>query len=92
MSGLERRPRLAAQVRLQSDKVTDDPVLLFPEGVLVLNETADAVLRLCDGRNTIGAIMEMLANEYEVERAEIERDVCACLHDLARRKLVMFES
>ncbi len=38
------QPRLARGVRLQTDSKTDKSVLLFPEGVLELNETAQEIL------------------------------------------------
>ena len=42
------RPRLAPGVRLFWDEVRQQPFLLFPEGTLVLNTTALAILELCD--------------------------------------------
>src|SRR3954452_6125009 len=37
-------PRLAAKVRVQTDRVCCGTVLLYPEGVLVLNSTGAAVV------------------------------------------------
>ena len=42
------RPYLAPGVRLFWDEVRQQPFLLFPEGTLVLNTTALAILELCD--------------------------------------------
>ena len=47
------RPVLAPGVRLQLDKATGEPVLLYPEGVLELNGTAHAILNLCSGAMTV---------------------------------------
>src|SRR5690348_13302911 len=44
------RPRLAPGVRLQIDRTTGKNVLLFPEGIVELNETAQEILNRCDGR------------------------------------------
>lgn len=42
------RPSLAPGVRLFWDEVRQQTFLLFPEGTLVLNKTALAILELCD--------------------------------------------
>ena len=52
------RPKLATGVRLHRDKVREQDVLLFPEGALVLNETAVEVLELCDGERTLASRAE----------------------------------
>src|SRR5204862_997235 len=44
------QPRLARGVRLETDSATGKSVLLFPEGIVELNETAHGILTLCDGR------------------------------------------
>ena len=81
-------PTLAARVRLQIDRVTGAPVLLYPEGVLELNETAGEVLRLCDGQRTVAEIIAALAAEFEATSDELTADVLACLAELRGRNLV----
>jgi pyrroloquinoline quinone biosynthesis protein D len=58
------RPRLTTHARLQWDPVRRRQVLLAPERVLVLNETAAAILARCDGLRSIADISADLANEY----------------------------
>ena len=53
-------PKLAAKARLKFDKVREKHLLLLPERVVVLNETAAAILTLCDGRQTVPAITEKM--------------------------------
>jgi pyrroloquinoline quinone biosynthesis protein D len=86
----ETRPRLARGVRLQVDRTSGKSVLLFPEGILELNETAQAILTRCDGK-TIGEIKNALATEYEIDLAVIGRDLCEAFSDLVRRKLLDLE-
>lgn len=81
------RPRLARGVRLQSDGTTGKSVLLFPEGILELNETAQEILTRCDGRR-LSDIAHALAEEYDVDLATLAADVREILADLQRRKLV----
>ena len=81
------RPRLARGVRLQIDSTTRKSVLLFPEGIVELNETAQEILARCDGR-PLSDIALGLAEEYEVDLATLAVDVREILADLQRRKLV----
>lgn len=81
------RPRLARGVRLQIDGTTGKSVLLFPEGIVELNETAQEILTRCDGR-PLSDIARALAEEYDVDLAALAADVREILADLQRRKLV----
>jgi pyrroloquinoline quinone biosynthesis protein D len=81
------QPRLARGVRLQTDSKTGNSVLLFPEGVLELNETAQEILTRCDGR-TVSEIIQALAEEYNVNLEMLAADVRQNLADLQRRKLI----
>jgi len=81
------QPRLARGVRLQTDSKTGNSVLLFPEGVLELNETAQDIVTRCDGR-TVGEVIQTLAEEYEVDPKLLAADVREILGDLQRRKLI----
>jgi pyrroloquinoline quinone biosynthesis protein D len=81
------RPRLARGVRLQIDFATGKSVLLFPEGIVELNETAQEILARCDGR-ALSDIAVGLAEEYEIDLATVAVDVREILADLQRRKLV----
>jgi pyrroloquinoline quinone biosynthesis protein D len=58
------RPKLARRARLQTDRVTGKPILLFPEGVLMLNHTAVAIAELCDGTRTINEVAGSLSERF----------------------------
>jgi pyrroloquinoline quinone biosynthesis protein D len=81
------QPRLAKGVRLQSDSATRKTVLLFPEGVVELNETAHEILTRCDGR-TVSEIVQALAEEYDADLVALATDVRETLADLQRRRLI----
>ena len=83
------RPNLVKGVRLQSDSTTGKNVLLYPEGIVELNETAHEILSRCDGR-TLGEIVQALAEEYDADRVAIAVDIHETLADLQRRKLIEF--
>jgi pyrroloquinoline quinone biosynthesis protein D len=59
------RPHLARQARMEWDPVRERPVLLAPEGVLVLNQTGADILRLCNGERTVVEIVEKLRGQYD---------------------------
>jgi pyrroloquinoline quinone biosynthesis protein D len=81
------QPTLTRGVRLQTDSKTGNSVLLFPEGVLELNETAQEILTRCDGR-TVSEIIQALAEEYNADPEMLAADVRESLADLQRRKLI----
>jgi pyrroloquinoline quinone biosynthesis protein D len=81
------QPRLAKGVRLQIDSATGKSVLLFPEGIVELNETAHEILVRCDGR-TLSEIVQALAEEYDSDVAALAADVRETLADLHERKLI----
>jgi len=83
------QPRLAGGVRLEIDGTTGKGVLLFPEGILELNETAQEIVTRCDGR-PLNEIVLGLAREYDVDLDILAADVRETLADLQRRKLVEF--
>lgn len=39
-------------------------MLVFPEAALLLNETAAAILKLCDGERTMEQIVDVLAQQF----------------------------
>ena len=84
------RPSLAKGVRLQVDTGTGKSVLLYPEGIVELNETADEILSRCDGR-TLREIVCELAEEYEADSEALAADVRETLADLQHRKLIEFK-
>jgi coenzyme PQQ biosynthesis protein PqqD len=75
----ESRPRLAPKARLRYDRIAQADMLLYPEHGLVLNASASAILRACDGR-TVAQIAESLAAPVA--------DVLELLTTLAQRGLV----
>jgi pyrroloquinoline quinone biosynthesis protein D len=67
------RPQLQRGCRLHWDSVRKQYVLLAPEGVLLLNRTGATIVSLCDGKQTIGEIVEELRGKYKhVEVDEVQ--------------------
>ena len=78
-------PRIRRGVKRTYDQIRSAHVVLFPEGVLVLNETAASVVALCDGVRSVGDIALALGDEYAgVEPA----DVATLVARLVERRVV----
>jgi coenzyme PQQ biosynthesis protein PqqD len=84
------RPNLAPKVRLQFDSVRGEPVLLYPEGLLVLNATAHEIVRRCSGQVTVDDLVRLLVQEYDAPEEMLRQDMLETLTDLHRRKLIVF--
>jgi pyrroloquinoline quinone biosynthesis protein D len=81
-------PALPRGVRLRFDKVRNVWTLLAPERVLMPDEIAVEILRRCDGKATVAAIVDDLARTFSAPREEIAADVEELLQDLADKRLV----
>ncbi len=78
MSVSTEAPRLARRVRLRYDEVRDQHVLLLPERVIVLSESAAQILGLVDGERDEAAIIAELQRRYpDADLAEDVREFLA---------------
>jgi pyrroloquinoline quinone biosynthesis protein D len=78
-------PKLWKLARLDYDTVRQRPVLLYPEGAVLLNDTGKAILELVDGRRSVGEIAAILSERY---RSDVTADVAEYLSHLAERELI----
>ena len=77
------RPHLPAYLKLRHDAGRGRWVLLAPERILTPDETAVAVLKLCDGKRTVEEMTEALAKDYAAPVEVIRKDVLELLQGLA---------
>jgi pyrroloquinoline quinone biosynthesis protein D len=82
------RVRLTAKAMLRTDKITGNPMLLYPEGALALNPTGAAIVELCDGRATFGEVVAALAAKYNAPVEKLAPDVAGYIRRLKERGLV----
>lgn len=64
-AGHPARVRLSPNMRLQWEKAQGAHVLLYPEGVVQLNESAAVILELCDGSRTADQVIGELAQRFD---------------------------
>jgi pyrroloquinoline quinone biosynthesis protein D len=83
------RPKLWKFARVQFDEARQRSVLQYPEGAVLLNDTAAEILALCDGARTIADIAAALNERYG---ADVLDDVQSYLSQLADRELVRDEA
>ncbi len=76
------RPRLLARARLQTDRISGQTVLLYPEGMIVSSATGVAILRLCDGKHSLAEMLSELAATYRTTIEHLEPDVSAYLQSM----------
>jgi pyrroloquinoline quinone biosynthesis protein D len=83
------RPKLWKFARVQFDEARQRNVLQYPEGAVLLNDTAAEILALCDGHRTVADIAATLTQQYG---SDVLEDVQSYLSQLAERELVRDET
>ena len=85
--GDESRPRLAAGCRWGSHG--EEPVVLYPEGMIRLQQSGRSILELCDGKRSLQEIVASLALRFSnADATRIRADVAAFLESLQRKRIV----
>ena len=64
---------IAPGFRLQWEDAQDAHVLLYPEGMVRLSESAGAILMRCDGERTLGGVLDSLHEAFP--GTDLEPDV-----------------
>lgn len=80
---------IGAGHRLQHEEAQDGWVLLYPEGMIKLNQSAAEILKRCDGKRTITDVIGLL--EMDFEQKGLEPDVISFLEIALEKKWVRFD-
>jgi pyrroloquinoline quinone biosynthesis protein D len=70
-------PRIGHGFRLQWEPAQDSHVLLYPEGMVKLNQSAAEILKRCDGERTAAEVVTELETAFSA--TGLEREVFAFL-------------
>ena len=82
------RPELPRHIKMRHDAGRGRWIILAPERVFDPDETAVAVLKLCDGQRSVSEIATILSQEYQAPVEEITNDIVAMLQDLSDKGVV----
>ena len=79
-------PRIGDGFRLQWEPAQQCHVLLYPEGMVKLNQSAGEILKRCDGSRDVDAIVDDLERAFEA--TDLTRDVTAFISLALERKWI----
>ena len=74
--------------QLQWEEKQDCFVLLYPEGMVQLNQSSGEIMNLCDGKNNCNKIIEQLETKFEA--TGLEKDIVEFLEDAMERRWVEY--
>ncbi len=77
------KPKLARLFRMQYEEAQQNWVLLYPEGMVQLNQSASEILKRCDGERDVPAIVADLEQTFNVHG--LEKDVIGFLEIATER-------
>jgi len=77
-------PTFRRGYRFQFEPAQDGHVLLYPEGMIKLNDSASEILKRVDGARTVGGIVAELQARFP-EAEGIEEDILAFLEVAVER-------
>jgi pyrroloquinoline quinone biosynthesis protein D len=86
-SYLEKNWKISPGFRLQWEEAQQKNVLLYPEGMVKLNESAAEILKLCDGAHRMEEIIFLL--EAQVDNIDIRDDVIDFLRGAYERHWII---
>jgi pyrroloquinoline quinone biosynthesis protein D len=73
MMQIPEMPRLNRRFRMQWEEAQQAHVLLYPEGMVRLNQSAGEILRRCDGATTVDDIVRDLEQQFQA--SDLKGDV-----------------
>lgn len=86
---LQRNERVAFRIIGQETIIVlHDEKFVYQDAALVLNNTATAIWRLIDGKNTAVDIAKKIVSEYDVEYTEAINTIKAFLGELKKHNLI----
>ena len=65
--------QLSPVYRLQWEEAQNMFVLLYPEGLIELNQSSAEILQICDGNNTLTDIVSTLEKKFST--SDLENDI-----------------
>ena len=82
-------PQITRGHRLQFEPAQDCHVLLYPEGMITLNDSAAEILQRCDGQRSVQAVCDDLSAAFD--GADVTTDVHEFLALAASHGWIVFD-
>lgn len=76
-------PKLSRLFRMQWEEAQQAYVLLYPEGMVKLNQSAAEILKRCDGQSDVSSIVAQLESVFST--TGLGAEVCAFLTNARQR-------
>ena len=89
MENLNKKIKLNPNFQFQWEDKQNCYVLLYPEGMVQLNQSAGEILNLCDGSSNIENINKTLCEKFEVE--DLTQDIQSFLEEAKNRNWICYE-
>jgi pyrroloquinoline quinone biosynthesis protein D len=86
---LDSSPRIGRGFRLQWEQVQDCWVLLYPEGMVKLNQSGGEILKRCDGTRSVAQIVADLESAFNAQG--LQGDVLAFMDIAGRQRWLEWE-
>jgi len=83
------RPRIGAGFRLQWEPAQGCHVLLYPEGMVKLNQSAGEILKRCDGQRSLDDVVRDLETAFSAQG--LTKDVHAFVEIAAKQRWLQWE-
>ena len=83
------QPRIGHGFRLQWEAVQDCHVLLYPEGMVKLNQSAGEIMKRCDGKAYVSAIVADIESAFNAQG--LEGDVLGFIEVAAKQRWLTWE-
>ena len=83
MTDFTAKPKLARLFRMQYEEAQQGYVLLYPEGMVKLNQSASEILKRCDGERDVHAIIADIEQSFNA--TGLEKDVTGFLEIATER-------
>ena len=87
--GADSRISISPSFRFQWEEAQNAFVLLYPEGMVTLNDSAGHILKRCDGTRTFAEVVADLRDEFP--NANLEDDVKQFLEIAHERGWICYE-
>ena len=82
------KPKFPKHVRFRHNKARDEWVILAPERLVKLDPVAVEILKLVDGKVSVGAISTDLSKKFNAPKEVIMKDVIEMLQELSDKGFI----